>query len=729
MIRILLVDDQKTIRENLRIILESAPDLQVIGTASDGHTAIEQVSYLKPDVVLIDMEMPGLDGVSATQVISQRFSHVKVLVLSMHDDEALIAKSTHAGAMGYLLKNTPPQELRAAIRFVQLGYPQYGPGLLGKVVAKDAAEGNGHLKPYLDEAQLYTSNGNGTSNGHSNGNGNGNSHINGNGHSNGKGQVTPPLSEALTSLGATYESTLAESTELSTPDRSPHPQNGAPLAEASLGALNAESLEFKPLNADSPGLWKKYLILGLLINGLLWAISISFLVLKRPLYTSSWTLDLPAARSDTVLEVPGVGRAAQSNDSPYSNYLVADPRSNYKDLLQGSEISSATAKRLRVPTDEFDPPRVEVVANTTLIKLAITGPSPREAQQRAIAFQEAFDAKLNTLRKQELAQQNKNLKAALDAASERLRVTQQRLSDYKVQSGLDSGDQLRDLSTNIEALRRQRAEIVGRMEDSANQLQQLSSSLGLSTPQAADAFVLQSDALFQQYLLGYSKTSAELSNLESAYSVTHPRVVDKAEENSAARTRMLQRGQQLLGHAVDEATLKQINVSNGISTDTQRSDLFQKMITLRGEQEGFKGQSAALDQQIERLEGMMTTLSKKKSILVNLERDVQIAEAIFTSTLGKLDLTKSSFSAAYPQVTVRTQPNRPKLPSSPKIVPTLAGTAFASILLCSGLATLWWRDRRLYRLRMQKAQGEFNIMPSPALQASTTYPSLPGHSS
>jgi hemolysin D len=133
MIRILLVDDQKSIRESLKMILESAPDLQVVGTASDGHTAIEQVSYLKPDVVLIDMEMPGLDGVSATQVISENFSDVKVLVLSMHDDEALIAKSTHAGALGYLLKNTPPQELRAAVRFVQLGYPQYGPGLLKKL--------------------------------------------------------------------------------------------------------------------------------------------------------------------------------------------------------------------------------------------------------------------------------------------------------------------------------------------------------------------------------------------------------------------------------------------------------------------------------------------------------------------------------------------------------------------------------------------------------------------
>lgn len=689
MIRILLVDDQKSIRESLKMILESAPDLQVVGTASDGHTAIEQVSYLKPDVVLIDMEMPGLDGVSATQMISQQFTDVKVLVLSMHDDEALIAKSTHAGALGYLLKNTPPQELRAAVRFVQLGYPQYGPGLLDKVISvKEDPQPNpegyaAHERHESDRSSPVTISASSTLNGKSAAD----AHLDHNFALN--GHYRPPQNP------------------LSLTDYRPVPE---------------------PEGQDvTKGRWKRYFVVGIILNTLLWAASITALKLKHPVYTSTWTLDLPAARSDTLLEVPGVGRAAQSSDSPYSNFMVADPRTNYKDLLEGQEVLASAASTIQEAPEAFGKPRVEVVPNTTLIRIAVNGLSPNEARQRAIAFQNAFEAKLATLRKQEASQKSQNLKASLDAASERLKVAQQRLSNYKVQSGLDSGEQLRDLSVNIESLRRQRSEILGQAQDSANQLQQLSGSLGLSPQQAADAFVLQSDAIFQQYLVGYSKTSAELSTLESSYAPTHPKVIETIEENRSARQRLLDRGKKLLGREVNDATLKQISVSNGISSETQRSGLFQQMITLQGRAEGLKGQAGALDQQVQQLEGMMGTLSNKKSVLVNLERDVQIAEAIFTSTLGKLDLTSSNSSNAYPPVAMRSRPSLPTLPSSPKIVPVLLGTFLASVLLSLGLAALWLRDRRWLRLRYEKEQSlsARDPLPNSPQLTNAVYPSLP----
>jgi DNA-binding NarL/FixJ family response regulator/uncharacterized protein involved in exopolysaccharide biosynthesis len=694
MIRILLVDDQKSIRESLKMILESAPDLQVVGTASDGHTAIEQVSYLKPDVVLIDMEMPGLDGVSATQVISQQFSDVKVLVLSMHDDEALIAKSTRAGALGYLLKNTPPQELRAAVRFVQLGYPQYGPGLLDKVIsAKDDPLPNGKNGYAAHEIHDFQPN------------------------------------EASVAAVHAREKAEAETVKLPSLLNRDLLNGHHNPAETELSLTTYEPESFKGEEQDaSAGRWKRYVILGIVLNTLLWAFSMTALKLKRPVYTSAWTLDLPAARSDTILEVPGVGRAAQSNDSPYSNFMVADPRTNYKDLLEGQEVMASAANITKESPEDFGKPRVDVVPNTTLMKIAVTGFSPTEARQKAIAFQSAFDGKLGSLRKQEVSQKSQNLKGSLDSAAERLKIAQQRLSNYKVQSGLDSGEQLRDLSVNIESLRRQKSEVLGQAQDSTNQLAQLSGSLGLSPQQAADAFVLQSDAIFQQYLLGYSKTSAELGTLESSLSSTHPKVIETLEENQSARVRLLDRGKKLLGREVNDATLKQINVSNGISSETQRSGLFQTMITTKGRAEGLKGQAGALNQQIQQLEGLMTSLSNKKSVLVDLERGVQIAEAIFTSTLGKLDLANSNISNAYPPVTMRSRPNLPKSPSSPKVVPVLLGTFLASVLLSLGLAALWLRDRRWFRLRLQKDRTEMSadLLPSShQLRGNTVYPSLP----
>ena len=698
MIRILLVDDQRSIREALRLMLDSAADFQVIGTASDGHTAIEQVGLLNPDVVLIDMEMPGLDGVSATRIISQQFESIKVLVLSMHDDEALISKSMQAGAMGYLLKNTPPEELRAAIRFVNRGYAQMGPGLIEKMVTVEqpTANGNGHKT---------------------------------------KGKGPDHLSWPPSENGSARPERVSETLAKARTEKAVAGSNGSNGRFLSGELLPSEAMSESELLDSSvsedlqTGRWKKYFVIGLLLNLFIWGMAIAVLKLKRPLYTSNWTLDLPASRSDTMLEVPGVGRAAESNVSPYSNIMVADPRANYKDLLTTPELIKSAAKIAEVPYKEFAAPRIEVVPNTTLIKLSVTGLSPRDAYQRATAVQAAFTDEITALRQQELAQQNKSLKVALDSASERLKDAQQRLSTYKVSSGLDSGDQLRDLSVNVEALRRQRAETAGQGQDSVEQLNQLSSTLGLSPQQAGDAFVLQSDAIFQQYLMGYSKTSAELTTLQSAYSSDHPKVVDKAEEKAAARAKLFQRGEQLLGHPMNEASLQQINVSNGLGTVTQRGDMFEQLITLRGKAAGAQGQMSALNSQISQLEAQLTTMSKKKSILTNLERDVQIAEAIFTSTLGKLDLTKSSFSVAYPEISIRTKPNVPTLPSSPKVVPILLGTLLGSLLVSAGLAALWFRGRRQQQYRLEKAAA-LAPEPMPSYQqlqpSSRQLQSLPG---
>ena len=118
MINILLVDDQTLLCEVLKNWLDVEKDIQVLGVANDGHKAIEEVERLQPDIVLMDIDMPQMDGLKATKVISQRFPQVKVIVLSGHDDDVYLGKSLRAGAKGYLLKNTAPDELVQKIRSV-----------------------------------------------------------------------------------------------------------------------------------------------------------------------------------------------------------------------------------------------------------------------------------------------------------------------------------------------------------------------------------------------------------------------------------------------------------------------------------------------------------------------------------------------------------------------------------------------------------------------------------
>ena len=131
-ITILLVDDSNAIRETIRNYLEPQLDFEIVGSVDNARSALEQTESLNPDIVLMDIEMPGINGLEATRAIAQKFEQSKVIVLSIHDDEQYIDRVLEAGAKGYLLKTIPMEELAYSIRFVHKGYLQFSPGVLEK---------------------------------------------------------------------------------------------------------------------------------------------------------------------------------------------------------------------------------------------------------------------------------------------------------------------------------------------------------------------------------------------------------------------------------------------------------------------------------------------------------------------------------------------------------------------------------------------------------------------
>lgn len=140
MIRVLLVEDQEIVRRGLKTLLEIKPDLKVVAEADNGQRAIEQLKALHqeslaPDVVVMDIRMPVMDGVQATQLMCQQFSDTKILVLTTFDDSDYVAQALRFGAKGYLLKDTPAEELAKAIRSIHQGYTQFGPGIVEKAIA------------------------------------------------------------------------------------------------------------------------------------------------------------------------------------------------------------------------------------------------------------------------------------------------------------------------------------------------------------------------------------------------------------------------------------------------------------------------------------------------------------------------------------------------------------------------------------------------------------------
>jgi RNA polymerase sigma factor (sigma-70 family) len=135
MIHLLLADDQSIIREGLRSLLEAKSDLTVVGEAENGQIAVDMALALNPDVVLMDVRMPVMDGVAATRTLTQQLCQTKVIVLTTFDDDEYVAQALRWGAKGYLLKDTPSNELADAIRAVHKGYTQFGPGLVEKALS------------------------------------------------------------------------------------------------------------------------------------------------------------------------------------------------------------------------------------------------------------------------------------------------------------------------------------------------------------------------------------------------------------------------------------------------------------------------------------------------------------------------------------------------------------------------------------------------------------------
>jgi DNA-binding NarL/FixJ family response regulator len=135
-IRVLIADDQQLIREGLRVLLDLIPDIRVAGEASDGAAAVEQAQELRPDVVLMDVQMPRLDGVAATRRIQEVCPEAKVIILTTFDDDEYVFEGLRAGAAGYLLKDVPSEQLAQAIRAAARGEAFIHPSVTRKVVAE-----------------------------------------------------------------------------------------------------------------------------------------------------------------------------------------------------------------------------------------------------------------------------------------------------------------------------------------------------------------------------------------------------------------------------------------------------------------------------------------------------------------------------------------------------------------------------------------------------------------
>lgn len=616
MIRILLVDDQKTVRESLREWLEPVVNFAIVGTAGDGQTAIEQVEILKPDVVLIDMEMPELNGVETTAIICQKFLGVKVIILSMHDGNEYVSQALQAGATGYLLKNTPKAELIEAISFVNRGYSQLGPGLAGKIAS--AIPEHRSLKTGMKAANSLES---------------------------------PQLVD------------LASAADL-------RPEWG---------------LKSKPKGK------KFYFKIWLIGNLIIWLGSLLYMQFKQPVYKSEWAIALPASNSSSNIDLPGVGQASSQSESPY-NSDFSDPRENYKYLAQTDAVVANAAESIDMTVKKFGKPKIDTPGNTTLIEFQIEASKPELAKKKAIALQNSLQTSLKRLRQDEKSDRTQDLEDTLEVAAKKLQNARQRLAQFKINSGLNSTEQTSNLTYNIEQLRQQRVGVLAQAQKVKSRFNRLQSSLKVAPQAAAEALALQSDPEFKEHLNASSQVSRELANLEAKFSGNHPSVVEKQAELEQIQAALNRRGELLLGKPVTQSDFKNVNADSGGSL-SQRANLFQELVSLEAEQEGLADQARILEQQIGELEGKLGNMSQSASRLQQLEKDVQLAQAVYSSNATKLELSTSETSASYPPTSVISPPTTPDGVAAPKKSLVMLGSLFSSLLLTSGLYSFWLKEK------------------------------------
>ena len=133
-IKIVIADDQELIRESLKIVLSANPDMEVTDTVADGREVIRSVRACRPDVILMDVRMPEMDGVSCTRIIKENYPQIKIIILTTFDDDEYVYNALKYGASGYLLKGVSMAELSSAIRTVHSGKAMINPDVAVKVV-------------------------------------------------------------------------------------------------------------------------------------------------------------------------------------------------------------------------------------------------------------------------------------------------------------------------------------------------------------------------------------------------------------------------------------------------------------------------------------------------------------------------------------------------------------------------------------------------------------------
>ena len=458
--------------------------------------------------------------------------------------------------------------------------------------------------------------------------------------------------------------------------------------------------DFAPLTKSRPKMtkWQKYLLAGLFSNAVVWGLVLAYLEFWPPTYTSKWALMVLGPDAEVQLSLTGVGQATPTQIDRPDSY--EDPREDYVYIVESPAVLDQAAKLMDMSVDDFGEPEITTDERSALITFEVEGETPEQAQQKSQFLYQLLSKEIDRLRQAELERRQKETELTLATARQKLNDAQKKLATYQTQSSFSSEAQIDNLSVNIEQLRRQHAELVAEEKGVNQRLQQLSKDVDLSDDRANDAYILQADDVYQQQFDQYAQLSKEFAELSSQLGSQHPEVVEKKAELEGTLNILMERASFLLAKPVSQETLVSLT---SLTLDPKvvvvRQDLFKDVVSTRADKQAIAVQKQELEGQIAILEGLLDELNQKRLISQNLELDFQLAEAVFTATLAKLDLGHGEIYSIYPPIQLVAEPSLPDEddPTYPDTEIGLLGGAAGSFLVTTGLILLWWERNSPWR--------------------------------
>ncbi len=437
---------------------------------------------------------------------------------------------------------------------------------------------------------------------------------------------------------------------------------------------------------------RRYVLITTLGLFVVWGLAIGYITLTPKSYTSEMTIVLPGAGVGTAINLDNIGQATSTVSSPYAGSSLS-PTVNYKTILGNPKVLETAAETMGLKESAFGKPRVSLVDQTNLIFVSMTAPTPEEARERLNVLYDAFTDELERLRKDEILKREEASRRLIGDLQDKVGEVRHSILEQQTESGLVALSQFDALVMSMEDMRRTRAQLEADLADVAAEENDLSQVLGVTPDEAAVMFSLSADPVMEALLATHAEASRELASMRTQWGNNHPQVQMQEGRRRAALIDMRARASAINGAAGDLVEKFAQNTATA-----RREPLLSRLVDLQAKRAGMMARQDALSEQMRDLGNRIGPLSVQAARLDDLQRDLQVAEAVFSSALARVDTGKSDLFASYPLVQILATPSLPDRPSSPKKLLALVGATMGTMLLFMSLALLWIRQPILLKL-------------------------------